>query len=393
MMKKERNASRRGMALLLAALFITGCTLRPADPTADPVKTVDPEPAETVRLPHSDDPGPVTGETVEPEEPDEPGTELPDGQPDPAREEAGEHPTITAGHWWKFEDGTYVFDFPERDRSGEKKLDTMYDIPNVPFDDVYVDPNTGIAEQDWFAGRKLYDETTGQTVSSLYNPATGELMAAFERSATTLKSLSDHRAFYRGDEGRKVVYFTFDCGFEQDGLTGIILDTLKEKHVSGTFFINGYYVDSAADYIRRMLDEGHIVANHALNHEMLTGVSVQTFYDEVIGLEEKYFKAFPDAPPMLYFRPPAGNCNNWVLTYAEKLGYITALYSFAYNDWETTNQPDLDKSLANLKVRLHPGCIYLFHTVSSTNAKLIPLAIDWIREQGYEILPLCDIEA
>ena len=235
--------------------------------------------------------------------------------------------------------------------------------------------------QDWYSGQVRYDETTGEST------------VLWERGASTLKSLSDHRGFYRGDTTRKVVYFTFDCGYEQDGLTGTILDTLKEKHVSGTFFINGYYVESAADYIRRMLDEGHIVANHSLNHEMLTGVSVRTFYDEVIGLEEKYYKAFPDAPPMLYFRPPSGNCNNWVLTYAEKLGYVTALYSFAYNDWDTKAQPDLDAAFENLKIKLHPGCVYLFHTVSSTNAKLIPMAIDWIREQGYEILPLCDIEA
>ena len=383
MMKDKRNAIRHGAALLLAALLFAGCTLRPAqsETAADPVKTTDPT------VPTAD-PGPETpqnngdtfaGET-EPQETEE-AAKTPDGQPDPARAEAGEYPTITAGHWWKFEDGTFVYDFPERDRSGEENLNTMYDIPNVPFDDVGYDANGQPNGQDWFSGRAEYNEETGEST------------ILWERSASTQKSFADHRGFYRGDTSRKVVYFTFDCGYEQDGLTGMILDTLKEKHVSGTFFINGYYVDSAADYIRRMLDEGHIVANHALNHEMLTAVSVQTFYNEVIGLENKYYAAFPDAPPMLYFRPPSGNCNNWVLTYADKLGYITALYSFAYTDWEGDNQPDLDASLANLKAKLHPGCIYLFHTVSETNTKLIPLAIDWIREQGYEIIPLCDIEA
>ena len=308
-------------------------------------------------------------------------TEAPNGEVDPVRAAAGEHPTITAGRWWKFENGTFVYDFPKRDRSGEANLDTMYDIPNVPFDDVGYNDFGQPNGQDWYSGQMRYDEATG--VASVL----------WERDAATLKSLSDHHGFYRGDTTRKVVYFTFDCGYEQDGLTGVILDTLKEKHVPGTFFINGYYVESAPDYIRRMLDEGHIVANHSLNHEMLTEVPVRTFYDEVIGLENKYYDAFPDAPPMLYFRPPAGNCNNWVLTYADKLGYITALYSFAYNDWDTDAQPELDASLDNLKLKLHPGCVYLFHTVSATNAKLIPLAIDWIRAQGYEIIPLCDIDA
>ena len=381
MMKLIRNASRRVPAILLLAV-LAGCSLRPAQ-SAIPDDTISEDPVipATVSVPETESGSrtPASAETEPAGTAEE--TRAPDGQPDPIRAETGEHPTITAGHWWKFERGTFVYDFPKRDRSGETNLDSMYDVPNVPFDDVGYDANGQPNGQDWYSGKTQYDETTGEST------------VLWERSAATLRSLADHRGCYRGDTTRKVVYFTFDCGYEQDGLTGSILDTLKEKNVPGTFFINGYYVESAADYIRRMLDEGHIVANHALNHEMLTAVSVRTFYDEVIGLENKYFAAFPDAPPMLYFRPPSGNCNDWVLTYAEKLGYITALYSFAYTDWEVDNQPDLDASFANLKSRLHPGCVYLFHTVSETNTKLIPLAIDWIREQGYEIIPLCDIEA
>ena len=381
-MKIVSKYARRGLIVLLAALLSAGCTLRPAEPgeAQDPVNTTDPIPAVQTD-PDPADPGTPFAWETETQDAAVQETEAPNGEIDPVRAAAGEHPTITAGRWWKFENGTFVYDFPKRDRSGEAHLDTMYDIPNVPFDDVGYDDFGQPNGQDWYSGQMRYDEATG--VASVL----------WERDAATLKSLSDHHGFYRGDTTRKVVYFTFDCGYEQDGLTGVILDTLKEKHVPGTFFINGYYVESAPDYIRRMLDEGHIVANHSLNHEMLTEVPVRTFYDEVIGLENKYYDAFPDAPPMLYFRPPAGNCNNWVLTYADKLGYITALYSFAYNDWDTDAQPELDASLDNLKLKLHPGCVYLFHTVSSTNAKLIPLAIDWIRAQGYEIIPLCDIDA
>jgi len=381
-MKIVSKYARRGLTCLLAALLSAGCTLRPAEPgeAEDPVNTTDPIPAVQTD-PDPADPGTPFAWETETQDESTRETEVPNGEIDPVRAAAGEHPTITAGRWWKFENGTFVYDFPKRDRSGEANLDTMYDIPNVPFDDVGYDDFGQPNGQDWYSGQMRYDEATG--VASVL----------WERDAATLKSLSDHHGFYRGDTTRKVVYFTFDCGYEQDGLTGVILDTLKEKHVPGTFFINGYYVESAPDYIRRMLDEGHIVANHSLNHEMLTEVPVRTFYDEVIGLENKYYDAFPDAPPMLYFRPPAGNCNNWVLTYADKLGYITALYSFAYNDWDTDAQPELDASLDNLKLKLHPGCVYLFHTVSSTNAKLIPLAIDWIRAQGYEIIPLCDIDA
>ncbi len=141
-----------------------------------------------------------------------------------------------------------------------------------------------------------------------------------------------------------------------------------------------------------MLDEGHIVGNHCVNHEKLTGVSVDTFLDEVGGLTKQFEAAFPDAPQMTYFRPPAGNCSEWVLTFAEKMGYTTVLWSWTYYDYDDEAQPDLMESLNKLKSGLHPGCVYFFHSTSATTAAMLPWAINWIRSQGYEILPICDID-
>ena len=68
------------------------------------------------------------------------------------------------------------------------------------------------------------------------------------------------------------------------------------------------------------------------------------------------------------------------------------LYSRTYYDYDDDNQPDPEESLNKMKTTLHPGCVYYFHSTSATTAAILPDLIDWIRDQGYEILPICDIE-
>jgi len=232
---------------------------------------------------------------------------------------------------------------------------------------------------DWYIGKTTRDA------------ATGEVTYVWDRSAATLATLEKYGAVYRGDEERKVVYLTFDSGYEY-GTTAAILDVLKEKNVPAAFFINGWYLESAPHMVKRMLDEGHIVGNHCVNHYDMTAVSVETFVKEVQGLEDYFYTSFPDAKPMIYFRPPSGNCNEWVLRFADLMGYTTVMWSWAYFDYDVNNQPSVSDALQKVKDGLHNGCVYLLHTESQTNADMLGDMIDWVRSQGYEFLPLADIK-
>ncbi len=284
-------------------------------------------------------------------------------------EPMGETTTASAVSWKK-ENGTYTYTFPERDKSGMEQVDEMRTFSTAMFDD---------QPDDWYFGKTTRDA------------ATGEVTVVWDRSESTLAALEEYDAVYRGDEERKVVYLTFDAGYEY-GTTAKILDVLKEKEVPATFFVNGYYVESAPQMIRRMLDEGHIIGNHALNHYDLTTVGVDTFIEEVQGLEDLYYATFPDAPSMIYFRPPSGNCNEWVLKMTDLMGYTTVLWSWAYLDYDTANQPPVASTLQNVMDGLHNGCVYLLHPESETNAAMLGQMIDKIREAGYEFLPLADIQ-
>lgn len=275
---------------------------------------------------------------------------------------------------WEVVNGVYEYNFPERDDSGLSDLTGLDALRYIPFDDAAADNN------DWYFGPTVRD------------PATGEVTLSWgkDRSDSTMAILEKYGVIYRGDETKKAVYLTFDCGYET-GTTAKILDTLKAKNVPAAFFVNGHYVESARDMIRRMIDEGHILANHCVNHYDLTTVDKDTFVKELQGLEDIFYTYFPDADPMIYFRPPSGAANEWVLSLADKMGYTTVMWSWAHRDFYDDDQPGTAETIEKIKTGLHNGCVYLLHPESTTNTAILGDMIDWVRSQGYEFYPLCDI--
>ena len=279
---------------------------------------------------------------------------------------------------WKIdEDGNYIYQPLKRDNSGMATMGEMESFSRARLPDAH----PADEEDGWFMGQMYYDEASGEAYPGSY-----------DRWDSTKEILAKYGAVYRGDETRKVCYLTFDCGYEK-GSTGRILDTLKEKKVPGTFFLTGSYIRSEPELVARMLDEGHVVGNHTNTHPVMPDLSVDEVLDELTQVEKSFREAFPDAADMLYFRPPTGACTEWLFKIAAKLGYRTVLWSYGYYDWSEYWQPTYEEGLASVKSGLHPGCVYLLHAESATNADILPEFIDWIRAQGYEILPMCDIPA
>lgn len=266
--------------------------------------------------------------------------------------------------------GKYVYSIPAPDRSGLSDLSDVKNLSRALFSD------SGNATS-WYPGKTERNLTTG------------EVTYKWDRAKDTLALLDKYGAIYRRHTDQNVVYFTFDCGYE-NGWTEPILDVLKEKNVPGMFFLVGHYVDTADTVIRRMIDEGHLLGNHTNNHPDLTTVDAETFVKELTDLEDKVKTKFPDAPPMRYMRPPEGACNEWSLAMAKKMDYTTVLWSWGHHDWVENDQPDPASALEKAKQGLHPGAVYLFHCVGSTNPAILGDLIDYIRAEGYEIHPLCD---
>ena len=98
----------------------------------------------------------------------------------------------------------------------------------------------------------------------------------------TAEELARYDAWYLGDTGKKVIYLTFDCGYE-NGYTGQILDALKKHHAPAAFFVVGNMVETAPDIIRRMAAEGHIVGNHTYHHPDMSKTSIMMVFSPRIS--------------------------------------------------------------------------------------------------------------
>ena len=180
---------------------------------------------------------------------------------------------------------------------------------------------------------------------------------------------------------KKYVYLTFDLGYEA-GYTEKILDALKENNVQGTFFITAHYVNSASDILKRMIDEGHIVGNHTVNHKSMPGLSDDEIKSEVMTLHQSLYDKY--GYEMKYIRPPKGEFSERTLSLSEKLGYKTVMWSFAYVDWDEDKQPSEEEAMEKIISNLHNGEIMLLHATSKTNADIMDKMIKKVKEEGYE---------
>ena len=194
--------------------------------------------------------------------------------------------------------------------------------------------------------------------------------------------LARYDAAYLGDTSRKVLYLTFDAGYE-NGCTEKILDTLQKHEVKAAFFLVGNYIEKNADLVRRMADEGHIEGNHTMHHPDISRISDnEAFGKELQQLEELFRETTGKELPKFY-RPPQGNYSEANLKMAQELGYKTVFWSLAYVDWNNDSQPTREQALAKLLPRTHDGAVVLLHSTSQTNAQILDELLTKWKEMGY----------
>ena len=194
--------------------------------------------------------------------------------------------------------------------------------------------------------------------------------------------LRQYQAAYIGNTNEKVLYLTFDAGYE-NGCTAKILDTLKEKQVPAAFFLVGNYIRQSPDLVRRMVAEGHTVGNHTMHHYDMSRLSDKAaFSKELTDLESLYKETVGQELPKFY-RPPQGIYSEENLKMAQELGYKTLFWSLAYVDWNNDAQPTREAAFAKLLPRTHNGAVVLLHSTSKTNAEILGELIDKWKAMGY----------
>ncbi len=196
------------------------------------------------------------------------------------------------------------------------------------------------------------------------------------------ESLRRYNAYYAGPSDQKVIYLTFDAGYE-NGYTPAILDTLKKHNVKAAFFVVGNYIETSPDLVKRMVEEGHIVGNHTYHHPDMSKISdMASFQKEISSLEELYKNTTGQEMPK-YYRPPQGKYSESNLKMANELGYKTVFWSLAYVDWYVDQQPTKEEAFQKLIPRIHPGAVVLLHSTSKTNCDILDELLTKWEAEGY----------
>lgn len=207
---------------------------------------------------------------------------------------------------------------------------------------------------------------------------------------TSIDDLKQYNAYYASDTDQKIIYLTFDAGYE-NGNTPAILDALKKHQAPAVFFVVGNFIKDNPDLIRRILADDHIIGNHTMTHPDLPQISsMDAFQKELQDVEELYTSLTGEAMTKFY-RPPRGIYNTENLSMAKELGYSTFFWSLAYVDWIQDQQPSREEAFQKLLTRIHPGAIVLLHNTSSTNAEILDELLTKWEEMGYEFHSLKEL--
>ncbi len=202
--------------------------------------------------------------------------------------------------------------------------------------------------------------------------------------------LKKYDAAYIGDTTKKVLYLTFDAGYE-NGCTEKILDVLKQQEVPAAFFLVGNYIEKNADLVRRMVKEGHIVANHTMHHYDMSKLSDKVAFSKELQDLEALYKETTGQEMAKFYRPPQGIYSEENLKMAKELGYKTVFWSLAYVDWNNDAQPTAQQAFEKLLPRTHDGAVVLLHSTSRTNADILAELITKWKEMGYSFGTLEDL--
>jgi len=192
-----------------------------------------------------------------------------------------------------------------------------------------------------------------------------------------------------GNKEDKYIYLTFDNGYEA-GYTEKILEVLKQNNVPATFFLTAHYINTEPELVQRMMDEGHIIGNHTVNHKSMPEIDNETIKEEVMELHVAVYEKF--GYEMKYLRPPKGEYSERTIAYTNTLGYQTVMWSFAYDDWDEQKQGREEYGKKKILDNLHNGEVMLLHGTSKDNSNILDECIKEIKNMGYEFRSLDDFK-
>ncbi len=184
------------------------------------------------------------------------------------------------------------------------------------------------------------------------------------------------------------VAMTFDDG-PHPKLTPRLLDLLKERGIKATFFVIGKCVAEYPDIAKRIVDEGHEIANHTWNHPQLPKLSPTAFAAEITQTNEAIKQATGILPVTM--RPPYGAINAGITKRLnEEYGLSVILWSVDPQDWKIRKA---DHVSSHIIKNAAPGAIILAHDIHASTIDAMPAALDALQAKGYKFVTVSELIA
>ncbi len=212
------------------------------------------------------------------------------------------------------------------------------------------------------------------------------LVGSFYMIKDTMAQVEEKKVpIYCVDRKDKKIAISFDAAWGQT-YTKEILDTLDDHKIKTTFFLVGFWVDKYPELVKEIADRGHEIGNHSTTHPKMSLLNKEDIKKELETTSEKIEKVIGKKP--LVFRPPFGDYNNTLLDTAKGLGYYTIQWDVDSLDWKEIGvEHVVDRVIKSTK----SGSIILFHNNAKYVAQYLPLVLDKLESQGYEIVPVSEL--
>lgn len=222
-----------------------------------------------------------------------------------------------------------------------------------------------------------------------YTNIDNTIKEAKEEYFNNIRKLEDK--ILAGESDKKIAYLTFDDGPYQ--LTYQVLDILKENNVPATFFVLG---KDAEDRYKRIVNEGHTLANHTMYHNIGKGLykSTDSFMSQVNQLEDYLYNITGYRTSLVRF--PGGSGTASAYTLKDSIEEQLHNKGYKYVDWTCETGDGSDKRLQQKSewqwykdtCKDQKIMVLLMHDYHQGTVKILPDIIKDLKDQGYLILPL-----
>jgi len=243
------------------------------------------------------------------------------------------------------------------------------------------DADAAVLKSD--AGRQAIARAYYRAIVAWYKPAPSPTAGR----AVPSPSATVPREVERGDASRRLIALTFDAGASAEPAAAI-LDVLKTNNVSSTVFLTGDWIQENPALLKRLVDEGHEVANHTVTHPDLTTLTDAKIQQELVATARLFNEAtgLTMAP---YFRPPFGARNARVLSAAWQAGYRSVYWTVDSGDWREDATPAAVQQTVVSKAVT--GAVVVMHLGSVHTPKVLNQIIASLWRSGYGLVTISEL--